>query len=382
MNQEALEQARRYFTSLETALDGLDTFFREDNSPGTRQNMISVIASAYLKRLRNSLKSWENKVVFEPKFRVSQSESGFPAFENVLDLANDRKNSEDSLAELKDADTIRKQMVDFILTKKKFPTALQTEMARRSYLETINEGEHFSPLVLPKTIRVSVNRETGRPYYIVHWGFYDGVSGLPLIYILRVEDSSPNIVKLLVGEDGRLNEDVDIDLPVGGLLNPNMAVTFDDFCEKNSAYSLMLSTIASSLDRDFEHLHPKRLQRLILGPFYHAAFTRHGEKVDQILARVRQPENAWLMTWTTQEIFSIKEHEGKSGFWSSSPSYEEFYVDTDNLEASRQRVSEFERHALVPHEAYQAIYASQMAGEIFNGYSRHVISEGHVLRNM
>ena len=178
------------------------------------------------------------------------------------------------------------------------------KIAERHYLELVQAGSHFAPLVLPKTIRVSVNPKTRRPYYVVHWGYYDGASNLPMIYMATVEDSSPDIVKLLIGPNGKLNREINIKLPIGGLLNPDLAHQFDDFCEKNSSYSLTLSTIATNMDQDFEHLHPKQLRRFVLGPFYHSAFTRHGEKVEQILARVRKPQNAWLMTWTMQEIYS------------------------------------------------------------------------------
>ena len=255
-------------------------------------------------------------------------------------------------------------------------------MAKRKYYSSITNEEHFGPLVLPKTVRVSVNPKTGRPFYVVHWGFYDGSSNIPIIYMLTVEDSSPDLVKLLVGPNKKLNKEINIDLPIAGLLNPKLAVKFDEFCEKNSAYSLMLSTIATNCDEDFEHLHPKQLRRFVLGPFYHAAYTRHGEAVDQILTRVRNPENAWLMTWTEQEIYSVNEQPAKWGLWGNQPAREEFHINTDNLECVQQGVTEFRRHALVPHEAYQAIYAAGMDEEIFDGYRRHVISDGHVLRNM
>ena len=118
-----------------------------------------------------------------------------------------------------------------------------------------------------------------------------------------------------MASDNKLKKNVKIDLPIEGLLNPELALQFDDFCQKNSAYSLMPSTIASNLDKDFDHLHPKQVRRFIFGPFYHAAFTRHGEKVDQILTRVRKHENAWLMTWTMQEIFSVNHKPAKWGLY-------------------------------------------------------------------
>ncbi len=382
MNTAQKLQVENYFLSLGQALNGLDAFLEDETSAADKHSVIAAIADEYVARLRTSLTSWQNKITFEPKFRVSQSESGFPAFQNVLDLKNDREGAEARLEDLRDPDDLRQKMVDYILTKKAFPQALQAELAQRSYFEGIGNGEHFGPLVLPKTIRVSVNPKTKRPYYVVHWGYYDGSANLPLIYMLTVEDSSNDLVDLLVSPSGKLNREVNINLPVGGLLNPELAVAFDEFCQKNSAYSLMLSTIATSLDQDFDHLHPKQLRRFVLGPFYHSAFTRHGEKVDQILSRVRNPENAWLITWTMQELFSVNETPAKRSLWSSQPAREQFHVNTDDLECARQGVSAFQRNALVPHEAYQAIYAAGMDQEIFDGYQRHVISDGHVLRNL
>ena len=382
MTNPNTSQTQKYFSSLGNALDGLDTYLRDEQSPAQKHHLIASVISEYLTLMHDSLDSWESKVTFQNKFRISQTESGFPAFQNVLDLQNDSKDAEQRLSELRDPDVIRKAMVDHILTQRTFPVDLQKQMAERHYLELVQAGSHFAPLVLPKTVKVSVNPKTKRPFYVVHWGYYDGSANVPLIYMATIEDSSPDINKILVSSNGKLNREVNIKLPVEGLLNPDLAVQFDEFCEKNSAYSLMPTTIATNLDHDFDHLHPKQLRRFVLGPFYHSAFTRHGEKVDQILARVRNPANAWLMTWTLQEVYSINETPAKWGLWSSQPPREEFFIDTKDLDSVRMGVSSYERHAIVPHEAYQAIYASGQEQEIFDGYQKHVISDGHVLRNM
>ena len=161
-----------------------------------------------------------------------------------------------------------------------------------------------------------------------------------------------------------------------------MAHQFDDFCDKNSAYSLTLSTIATNLDKDFERLHPKQLRRFVLGPFYHSDVTVHGKTVDKVLARVKKPENQWLMTWTLQAIHSVHEKPAKWGLWGGEPAREEFFINTDDLDAARMGVSEYERNALVPHEAYQAIYAAGEQDAIFGGYRTHVIQSGKVLRDI
>ncbi len=103
----------------------------------------SYNVSGYLDRLQNSLRSWENKVSFEKKIRVSQTESGFPAFQNVLDLQNDRADAASRLDQFDDEETIRQNMVNHILSKKAFPAELQKSMAERRYLQAVQEGKHF-----------------------------------------------------------------------------------------------------------------------------------------------------------------------------------------------------------------------------------------------
>lgn len=372
----------RYFTAMNSALGGLETYLKEENSPLYKHGLVGSVVSEYVKRLYGSLESWEHRMAFASKFRVSQSESGFPLFQNVLALENDLETAALRLESIEDEETLRAEMVDYILSHKKFPKQLQNQIAERRYLETLIDGKHFSPLVLPRTIKVSVNKKTGRPYYVVHWGYFDGAANLPMVYMAVIEDSSDDMVKALVGKGGKLLKDIDIPLPVDGLLNPKIANAFDEFCQKNSAYSLTLSTIATAMDHDFDHLHPKQLRRFVLGPFYHSDITVNGNTVDKILKKVKKPENQWLLTWTLQELISVNEKPAKWGLWGGDPAREEFHINTDDLDCARQGVSSFERHAIVPHEAYQAIFASGKADDIFDGYKRHVISGKQILRDM
>ncbi len=371
-------QADLYFEAMESALDGLDQFLADENSPLYKHDLIGRTVAPYVNRLRRTFSCWRHRIGFTERFRISRAESGFPAFQNVLELENDRKTAKKRLDELPDADALRAEMVDRILGRREFPRVEQEQLARRAYLEAIEKGMVFRPFVLPETIRVSVNPKTRRPYYVVHWGIFDGSQSLPMVYMAVVEDSSSEIGRMLVTEKGRYNDNISIPLPVEGLLNPDLAHQFDDFAQNNGAYSLTLSTIVGNLDKDFEALHPKQLWRFVLGPFYSAGITHHGDRVSEVLAKVRQPENAWLLTWTVQEVVSVGERPGKRGLWSSQPAREEFHIDTADLEATRQGVSYYERHALVPHDAYQALYASGEADRVFDGFKVHVISGGQI----
>jgi hypothetical protein len=378
----ASDPALRYFDAIEAALEGIDVYLRGTGSELYQHGLVAQVVVEYLARLGNSFQCWKDRLGFTDAFRISRAESGFPVFQNVLELEHDQKLAESRLASIPDPETLRGEMADFILRHRAFPTALRHAMAERLYLERLKDGSIFQPYVLPKTVKVSVNPKTRRPYYLVHWGVFDGAADLPLIYMALVEDSSPDIVATLVTRDGKLNQKVPIPLPVDGLLNPALAHRFDDFAERNSAYSLSPATIASNLDKDFDHLHPKQLRRVVLGPFYSAGITRHNSTVDAVLEKVRRPENAWLLTWTIQEIYSKSENPARRGLWSSQPAREEFHIDTSDIEAARQGVSMFEKHALVPHEAYQALYAAGEADKIFGGYKVHILSKGRVISDV
>lgn len=371
----------RYFATIDAALDGLDVYLTDPSSGAREHEMTARIVLGYVERLRASFECWRLRLDFAERFRVNRTESGYPGHQDVLELAQDARTADERLATLPAADAIRADMVDFIMRRREFPGELQRAMAERVYLEHMRAADFFQPFVLPETVRVSVNPKTGRPYYVVHWGAFDGSANLPLVYVATIEDSSDAMVRSLV-RGGRLNEDMPIPLPVGGLLNPNLANAFDAWAEANSAYSLSPSTIASSLDERFEGLHPKQLRRFVLGPFYSAGITEHGGRVNDVLARIRREENAWLLTWTMQEVFSVGETEAKRSFWSQTPARQRYHIETNDLDAARMGVSAYEKHALVPHEAYQALYASGQAAEVFEGYERHVIAGGHVVSDV
>jgi hypothetical protein len=376
------DPAQRYFDSIGAALGGLDIFLRDDRSPLYRHDLVAQVLSEYIVRLENSFSCWKNRLGFMDSFRISRAESGFPVYQNVMELENDRRSADKRLASIPEPAALRADMADFILRHRAMPDALRRSMAERLYLEDVASGLVFAPFVLPKTSRVAVNPKTGRPFYIVHWGAFDGSANLPLVYMATVEDSTPGIVSTLVRPDGTLNEDVPIPLPVEGLLNPELAHRFDDFAGKNSAYSLSPATIAGNLDKDFETLHPKQLRRIVLGPFYSAGITENNSVVAEVLSKVRRAENAWLLTWTVQEVFSKSERPARKGLFSSQPASEEFHINTDDLEAARQGVSAYQRHALIPHDAYQALYAAGEAQKIFGGYKVHIISNGQVISDV
>ena len=247
--------AQRYLATIDAALDGLDVYLSDPSSGVEGHALTARIVLSYVERLRASFECWRLRLDFAERFRINRTESGYPSHRDVLELVADARGAGERLATLPAADAIRADMVDFILRRREFPAELRRDMGTRTYLEHLAQADFFPPFVLPETVRVSVNPRTGRPYYVVHWGAFDGTANLPLVYVATIEDSSEAMMRSLVRGD-ELNEDLPIPLPVGGLLNPDLANAFDAWAEANSSYSLTPATIAGSLDETFDALHP------------------------------------------------------------------------------------------------------------------------------
>jgi len=369
-----------YFTALGQAFDGLDRIFEVEGPWVQRHNLINHVLNEHLRRLRRTMSSLELHAGYADRFRIDTDDSGFPAYQHVLQLEEDEKAAAVRLAELDTADKIRESMLDAMLLEKTVPAKLQREMAERRYYETVQDKVHFLKLNRPRTIRMAYNKQSGRPFYVLHWSIYDGIANLAMIYMAVIEDSSP------AGRDAWENlpelKRPSWHRPMDGLPNTEIGRSFDRFISGHSAYSLNLTSIGTALDTDFAKLHPKQLRRFIVGPFYAGGVTHHNEQLQQVLDGVANPENNWMLTWTMQELFSREEKPGRWGLFGSSAASEIFHIDTTDLDAVQQGVSRFERNALIPHEAYQAAYAQGRAADMLADYQCYIVSGDDVLKNV
>jgi hypothetical protein len=266
MNASADSAVAQYFSTIRAALGGLEIFLADRNSPLYRNSVVGEIVVPYLARLKASFACWENRIGFVQQFRVSRAESGFPVFQNVLELENDRQSAEKTACCDPERRPAARRDGGFHPAPEGLSERPPGTHGRTALSGADRQGRHLLALRAAGTIRVAVNPKTMRPYYVVCWGAFDGTATLPMVYMATIEDSGENVINMLVTKDGKLNPDVDIPLPVGGLLNPELASRFDDFALKNSAYSLTPATIATNLDKDFPTLHPKQLRRIVLGP--------------------------------------------------------------------------------------------------------------------
>ena len=372
----------RYFEAVDHAFNGLDTVVKTQSEQVRRNNLIYETLNEHLWRLRHSFRCWRHKCHFTQTFKIDRAESGFPVFQQVLNLTADRDRVQERLLDVPPAPQLREEMLEMLLKYKQFPRVQQRALAERTFLDALRSNEIFTAFTEPKTLRHSKNPRSNRPYYVIHWAAYDGSAHLPMVYVAVIEDSSPNAPKPRRQPSTKKRRGPWGFIDAGEFPNIELRDQLRRFVASHSAYSLTLTTIATALDKDFPTLHPKQLRRFVLGPFYAGGITDHNEKVQKVLDTVQDSPENWLLTWTMQELHSKEEIPAKHGIWGGAQAKEIFFIDTGDVDCVAQGVSAIERHALIPHTAYQAVYADGSADEIFKGYQCFIASGDHILKHV
>jgi len=370
-----------YFRSIDLAFDALDRIFETEGIWVKRHNLIYHLVTGHLRHLRRAFQCWQHRIWFMDSFKVDTAESGFPLFQNVLELRQDAIRARERLEDLPETDLIREEMIELLLKFKQYPDALQKTMAERLYFETVERGGLFGAVSRLETIRHSYNPRGKRPYYVVHWSAYDGTANLPMIYQAVIEDSSSDAPMPPERRQGPWGE-TDAVEPLPGLPNEKLTAPFRAFVENHSGYSLTLTSIATAMDKDFPNLHPKQLRRFVLGPVYIGGMTDHNDRVRKLLTSGPAIHENWILTWTIQELHSQESIPAKRGLWGGTPQKEIYYINTDDVDCAQQGVSALDRHALLPHPVYQAAYAEGVAEEILRGHHVYIASGDHILRHV
>ena len=373
---------KNYFQAVDLAFDALDRVFETEGIWVQKHNLIYEVVNLHLNKLRWAFECWKKSIWFSEKFQIDLLDSGLPVFQHVLQLENDSAHVKEMLQDLPDSSQIKNEMAELMLKYRQFPKGLQKTMGERLYYEAIDKTLPYPSFTAPETVRHSFNPRSKRPYYVVHWATYDGTQNVPVVYMAVIEDSSKNAPKPIPKKTGPWG-DVGGDLLLGpGLPNREFSADFESFVKGQSQYSLTLTSIATAMDSDFEYLHPKQLRRFVLGPLIIGSLTQHSQEAQSVLDAVKDPNDSWLLNWTLQELFSREEIATKHGLWGRAVPKEIYHIDTTDVEAARNGVSVQEKHALIPHEAYQHAYATGQAKKIFAGYQCFVASGDNIIRHV
>ncbi len=282
-------------------------------------------------------------------------ESGFPMAAELMVMANDAAQAGRHLENMPDAETLKREMVEQIISERTIPTRLQFALSQRLYYEELRRGYLFWAQNDPQIQWLS--GMGARRRYLLHWAVYDSQVNLPTLYLMEVEDTG----RAPLGKDERRWPEVQAHL---------MA---------QSLGGLKLLTIARGFDESFDDLHPKRMRRFHVGPMYSHAFTRQTGPLRDVLAEAGSPVGQdWALAWTDEELESERVIEERSG-WFGTVERQVFALDPFSGKGAETGATRMERSIILPERPYQVLAEKNPPG--FASVTKYVVSGGgRVLR--
>ncbi|MBY5988014.1 hypothetical protein [Roseovarius atlanticus] len=355
--------SRRYFAKFERITGHLNRVAAVMQAEGNLSKQEVEVLTTYVQGIAYTFKALSMKYLlvgrdtgqFFGSLAMDVTESGFPVFSELMVMANDAAQARRHLDGMPDTETLKREMVEQIISERTIPTRLQFALSQRLYYEEMLRGHLFWAQNDPQIQWVSGLDERRR--YLLHWAVYDSQVNLPTIYLMEVEDTG----RAPLGKDERRWPEVQAHL---------MA---------QSLGGLKLLTIAKGFDESFDDLHPKRLRRFHVGPMYSHAFTRQTGPLREVLAQADAPVGQdWALAWTDEVLESERVIEERAG-WFGTVEREVFALDPFSGKGAETGATRMERSIILPERPYQVLAEKTPPG--FSSVTKYVVSPGgRVLR--
>lgn len=370
LDHKVLEEAhetRRYFAKFERIIDHLKSVAESDISEdATLQSEIPLLrgyadalAATFTALSYKYLLAGRVSSVMPNHLSIDRQDSGFPIYQELLQMANDAMQAERHLRSLPGIRELKASMVTHILRENTAPVDLQFAVSQRKYYESLTSGHLFWAQNDPRLLWTG-NTSQNRRGYRLHWAVYDSQQNIPLIYVMDLEDSGE---KPLARDAWRWPR----------VQNHLIA---------QASSSLKLLTIAGGFDQDFDDLHPKRLRRFYIGPMYSHSFTQQSGPLRDVLGEASsRPGEDWALAWSTETLVATTTERAPSGFFSTVErqvyQLDPFSGSRDD-EADTAGHSHLERSLILPRHPHQILEERNPAG--FADIRKYVLSpKGRIL---
>ena len=351
---------RRYFGKFERITGHLMKVAATMEGEGRLARRDINVVARYLMGLNLTFRALAHKYHFSGRFShagqltFDRVESGFPVYQELLEMANDALQADRHLDTMPSVDALKDQMVRRIVGEQEIPTKLQYALSQRLYYQELIKGGLFWARNDPQA--VWLRNDADRRHFQIHWAVYDSQVNLPTIYIMDVADTG----RTGLPKDERRWPEVQAHLmaqAVGGL---------------------KLLTIAKGFDEDFDDLHPMRLRRFHIGPMYSNAFTRQAGPLRAVLEAANSPVGEdWALVWTEEELQAERAEKVKSG-WFGTVERQIFALDPFAGGGADTGATRMERSLIMPERPYQALAERNPPG--FRDVRKFVVSDhGRVL---
>jgi len=336
---DSARATRRYFAKFDKIISHLGSVASLSKEEGVITEAESKILAQYLSDLSHSFTALSYKYLMtnrspdSGKMSIDKTESGFPIFSEIIQLAADSTQAKKHLKSLPEQERLKKDMVNHILMQRSAPTTLQYAMAQRIYYETLVNENLFLSQNHPQIVWVGKDLERKKRRYIIHWASYDSKTNIPVVYLMVVDDTAN---RALPNDERRW---------------PRV----QDALMAQALSELKLLTIAKGFDEDFDGLHPKSLRRFHLGPMHSHAFTEQRGPIREVLANAIGEEGLdWALAWTVETLISDGQKWQKVGVFKQAPR-EVFRLDAFDMSGKMDGVTDVTRALILPHRAYQVM---------------------------
>ncbi|MGB3455421.1 MAG: hypothetical protein WBG08_04515 [Litorimonas sp.] len=347
--------ARRYFAKFDRIIGHLRAVARLSVDDRLIAKTEGDILGQYLEDLSSSFTALSykylmtNRAAGSGKMSIDKTESGFPVFSEIIQLATDGAQAGVHLKSLPDQERLKKDMVHHILSEQSAPTELQYAMAQRIYYETLDAQPLFLSQNHPQAVWIGKDVKKKERRYILHWAVYDSKTNIPVVYLMEVVDTGSRA------------------LPQDERRWPRV----QDALMAQAVSELKLLTIATGFDTDFRDLAPKTLRRFHLGPMHSHAFTeQHGPIRDVLAEADGKPGEDWALAWTVETLQSSGREWVKTGIFNAV--WRQVYkLDAYGPGGKTDGFTRIDRALILPHRAYQVLEEKHAAR--FGGIRKYVV---------
>lgn len=352
------KSSQEYFNRLSHVVVSLINICEEQLSQGQRQSIDEITVLKYLKKLSKSIKCLQTKYWYNVSDYSQQSSilyidsenSGYPVKKEFRELLNDVKRADEILSTLPSEEELKSSQLEYLLTHKKINRDIQFDLQASLYFRMLKDNDLFLPDHEPTFVEVN-DSKGGNSRFIAHWASFDSSQNIPAIYIMLFEYSGK---KKFVDSD--------------------IYEQFKGALIENTMSSLKLLTICNGLDSRFQNIHPKRMKRVTVGPFYSKGLTENNRNIDRALEYVEQnlPNDNWLFAYSVESLLSKRTMKTDSGFFKSSQQKEVYLIDSTHPETGVAQCSDLERSIIIPYSAYQQL--ADQKNNSLNDVQKYIIN--------
>ncbi len=361
---EDAHATRRYFAKFDRILGHLDQVAELAASKDRLGEVELNVLRGYLQALSGTFEALSNKYLMAgrvstllPKsLNIDVTDSGFPVYTELLQMANDAHQVDQHLGSLATAAELKKDMIRHILNELTTPTKLQFAMSQRLYYERLSARNLFWAQNDPQIIWLGTDNQgpgKERRRYVIHWASYDSQVNIPTIYLMLLDDTGHTA------------------LPRDEKRWPQV----QSHLMAQAVSALKMVTIAQGFDRDFDDLHPKLFRRIHVGPMYSHSYTHQNGPLAGILADANGgvAGNDWALAWTVETLMSERVEKEKKGFF-GSVEREIFKLNHFGGTEAETGATDVRRSLILPQRPYQVLEERNPPG--FRGVRKYVVSDG------